>query len=127
MRVNLNRLFVTLLVTSASVAMLSADNWPQWRGPQLTGVSGEKGLPVKWSTSTGENIAWKLAMPSRSGATPIVWNDMVFLNIATSNAGKPGAPEGDVELWAVNRKSGETAWKKLIAGGNYRINKQNMS
>ena len=127
MRMTVNRLFVTVALAAASVAMLSADNWPQWRGPQLTGVSSEKGLPVKWSTSTGENIAWKLEMPSRSGATPIVWNDTVFLNIATSNAGKPGAPEGDVELWAVNRKSGEVAWKKLIAGGNYRINKQNMS
>ena len=126
MRVN-SRLLIASLACVISVAAVSADNWPQWRGPQLTGVSSEKGLPVKWGTATGENIAWKLEVPSRSGATPIIWNDTVFLNIATSPGGKPGAPEGDVELWAVNRKTGEVSWKKLIAGGNYRINKQNMS
>jgi outer membrane protein assembly factor BamB len=113
-----------VLVLTASVL---AENWPQWRGPHLNGVSREKGLPVKWSTAAGENIAWKLPMPSRSGATPIIWEDTVFLNVASAPGGKPGAPEGDVELWAVNRANGEVRWKKTIAGGNYRINKQNMS
>src|SRR5690606_28993324 len=78
-------------------------------------------LPEKWSTGTGENIAWKVPMPSRSGATPIVWQDMVFLNVATE------AESGDVELWALDRTSGAIKWKKPIAGGNYKINKQNMS
>ncbi len=30
-----------------AMAAVSADNWPQWRGPQLNGTTGEKGLPVK--------------------------------------------------------------------------------
>ena len=57
-----------------------AENWPQWRGPSLNGVSSESDLPVRWSTT--ENIAWKLAMPGKSGATPIIWGNHVFLNIA---------------------------------------------
>jgi outer membrane protein assembly factor BamB len=118
---------VSVVLAFCAGVTLAAENWPQWRGPHLTGISSEKGLPVKWSTSTGENVAWKLAMPARSGATPIVWNDTIFLSVATSPGGRPGAPEGDVELWAVSRKTGEPTWKKLIAGGNYRINKQNMS
>lgn len=60
------------ITVAASVVTVSADNWPQWRGPLATGASAEKGLPEKWSTGTGDNIAWKVAMPSRSGATPIV-------------------------------------------------------
>ncbi len=103
----------------AMAAAVSADNWPQWRGPQLNGTTGEKGLPVKWSPT--ENLAWKLAMPSRTGATPIVWNDRVFLNVATQD----GA--GQVELWSVDRAKGTVLWKSPIAAGNYRINKQNMS
>jgi len=39
----------------------SAQNWPQWRGPALNGVSAEKNLPVKWTTD--ENVVWKVAMP----------------------------------------------------------------
>jgi outer membrane protein assembly factor BamB len=101
---------------------LSAENWPQWRGPMATGVApGATNLPEKWSTATGENIAWKVPMPSRSGATPIIWQDMVFLNVATEGE------SGDVELWALDRKNGAVKWKGPVAAGNYKINKQNMS
>jgi outer membrane protein assembly factor BamB len=115
------RLLTILTFTLTALVTLRADNWPQWRGPELTGMSSEKGLPVKWSTASGDNIAWKLAMPSRSGATPIIWGDTIFLNVATQ-------PEsGEVELWSLKRATGEVAWKKLVAPGNFKINKQNMS
>jgi outer membrane protein assembly factor BamB len=93
-----------------------AENWPQWRGPSLNGVSGEQNLPVRWST-TG-NVAWKLAMPSKTGSTPIVWGDRIFLNAAEG---------GNLYLWCVDKAKGELLWKKPIASGNYQINKQNMS
>ena len=94
----------------------SAENWPQWRGPTMNGVSGEQNLPVRWSTT--ENVAWKLAMPSKSGATPIIWGDRIFLNVADG---------GELYLWCVDKAKGAVLWKKQIAGGDYRINKQNMS
>ena len=93
-----------------------AENWPQWRGPSLNGVSGEQNLPVRWSTS--ENVAWKLGMPSKTGATPIIWGNRIFLNVADG---------GNLYLWCVDKAKGEPLWKKPIAGGNYQINKQNMS
>ena len=95
---------------------LRAENWPQWRGPSLNGVSGEKGLPVKWSKT--ENIAWKLAMPSWSGSTPIVWGDYIFLNVAEGT---------DLFLWALDRTKGSVRWKQRLSGGNQRMRKQNMS
>jgi hypothetical protein len=49
---------LTLLLICGGTAALSAENWPQWRGPSLNGLSGEKNLPVRWSTA--ENITWKL-------------------------------------------------------------------
>ena len=104
----------------AFVATLSAaDNWPAWRGPLANGISTEKGLPTKWSTT--ENIAWKLPLPSRSGATPIVWGDHIFLNVATAMS------SGSLELWAVDRRKGEPIWKKPLGGGNVKLQKQNMS
>jgi outer membrane protein assembly factor BamB len=93
-----------------------AENWPQWRGPSLNGVSGEQNLPARWSTS--ENVAWKLEMPSKTGATPIIWGNRIFLNVADG---------GNLYLWCVDKAKGEPLWKKPIAGGNYQINKQNMS
>jgi outer membrane protein assembly factor BamB len=93
-----------------------ADNWPQWRGPFLNGISAEKNLPVKWSPE--ENVTWKLAMPSWTGATPIIWGDRIFLNVA----------DGDnLFLWCVDRTKGEALWKKPLGGGNVKMRKQNMS
>jgi len=106
-------------IVAVAVAALSADNWPQWRGPEKNGVSSEKGVPLKWSTT--ENIAWKVAMPGRSGSTPIVWGETIFLNIGTTDGG------GDLELWALDRGDGRIRWKRRIAGGNHIERKQNMS
>ncbi len=97
-------------------APLAADNWPQWRGPSLNGVSAETNLPVRWSKT--ENIAWKLAMPASSGSTPIVWGDRIFLNIAEAS---------DLFLWSVDRTKGTVQWKRRLGGGNMRMRKQNMS
>ena len=115
----MNRLVCTLSASVVAVAAVSAENWPQWRGPQLNGVSAEKGLPTKWTPE--ENIAWKLAMPSRTGATPIIWNNHIFLNVALQEK------EGDLELWAVDRGKGTVMWKKPLGGGNTMMRKQNMS
>lgn len=99
-----------------SFAVAHAENWPQWRGPTLNGVSNEKNLPVKWTTD--ENINWKLAMPGWSGSTPIIWRDRIFLNVA----------DGDnLYLWAVDRTKGALVWKQLLGGGNVKMRKQNMS
>lgn len=117
----MGRVVLTLVMTAVAAIAVSADNWPQWRGPKLNGVSGEAGLPVKWSAETGENIAWKMPMPSRSGATPIVWGNHVFLNVATALSA------GDLELWCVDRSKGEVVWKRPVSGGNVKMQKQNMS
>jgi outer membrane protein assembly factor BamB len=107
-----------LFIVAASTSLL-ADNWPQWRGPTLNGVSTESGLPIKWTTTQG--IAWKLAMPGLSGSTPIVWGDRIFLNVATSDR------SGSLELWSVDRLTGQPVWKRPLAGGNRQERKQNMS
>jgi len=108
--------FVPALFAAVLAVPLLAENWPQWRGPSLNGISGEKNLPVHWSAT--ENIVWKLAMPDRSGATPIIWGDSIFLNVAEG-------PE--LSLWCVDKGTGAIKWKRPLGGGNYKINKQNMS
>jgi outer membrane protein assembly factor BamB len=110
-----NRILVVVLVCAAS-ATLRADNWPQWRGPQLNGISRETNLPTTWNQTT--NITWKLALPSWSGATPIVWGDLIFLNVADGDA---------LSLWAVDRNTAAVRWQRPLGGGNHKERKQNMS
>ena len=93
----------------AVCSFAQAENWPQWRGPDLNGESHEKNLPLKWSQD--ENIAWKIPMPSRSGATPIIWGEKILLNVASGD---------NLELWCLNRSNGEILWKSPMGGGNYK-------
>jgi outer membrane protein assembly factor BamB len=115
MRLALN----TGIVAVATAATLSADNWPQWRGPALNGVSAEKGLPIKWNETEG--IAWKVPMPGRSGSTPIIWGENIFLNVGTADS------SGELELWTLDRTTGKLRWKAHVASGNHVERKQNMS
>jgi outer membrane protein assembly factor BamB len=112
-------LLLTCLCVLVATATLLAENWPQWRGPSLNGLSGETGLPITWTTTQG--IAWKLPMPALSGSTPIIWGERIFLNVAT-------APRsGALELWSVDRNTTQVVWKRVVAGGNNYQQKQNMS
>ena len=69
--------FLSLLFLSA----LPAEDWPQWRGPLSNGVSGESGLPDRWSA--GEHIAWKAALAGLGASSPIVWGDKIFVTSQT--------------------------------------------
>jgi hypothetical protein len=81
-------------------------DWPEWRGPERTGASPERGLPVRWSAA--ENVAWTLPLPSGSGGTPIVSGERVFLGVADG-------PE--VALWCLDRTTGRVTWKRPLGFG----------
>lgn len=73
-----------VVVLAASV---SAENWPQWRGPGGQGISTEKQLPTEWGP--GKNIAWKTELPS-GHSSPIVWGDRLFVTAAIEGKAVPG-------------------------------------
>jgi outer membrane protein assembly factor BamB len=83
----------------------SAENWPNWRGPQGTGVSGEKQLPLTWSAT--ENVKWKVPLPEAGNSSPIVWKDRIFI---AQNAGQRRT------VMAFDRKDGKILWQ---AGPTY--------
>src|SRR5688500_8895528 len=104
------------LVMAACAMTVAAEDWPHWRGPSRNGVSTEKGLPVRWTAT--ENVVWKQPLPERSGSTPIVSGDRIFLNVAQGDA---------LWLWALDRATGATAWRRPLGGGNTTLRKHNMS
>lgn len=108
-------LLLALLLMAPMAAV--AENWPHWRGPNRTGSTlAKQSAPLHWSGD--ENVTWKLPLPELSGSTPIVWEDRVFLNVADGER---------IELWSVDRASGEVLWKRLLDDRNETKRKGNMS
>src|ERR1051326_6330633 len=67
--------------SQSSPASSAADqNWPQWRGPLENGVAPLADPPVEWSET--KNIKWKVKIPGEGSATPLVWENMIFVQTA---------------------------------------------
>jgi len=79
--------FASLLASLALVdASARADQWPNWRGPDSRGVAPRGNYPLQWNVQTNENVLWKVPMEERTGSTPAVWDDLIF--VTTGSGGK---------------------------------------
>ncbi|HSE16816.1 MAG TPA: PQQ-binding-like beta-propeller repeat protein [Pyrinomonadaceae bacterium] len=67
----------------------AAGNWPQWRGPDGSGISNEKNVPSEWSPT--KNIKWKTPIDGRAHSSPIVWDNRIFLTTAIEGEVVTGA------------------------------------
>jgi outer membrane protein assembly factor BamB len=93
--------------------------WPQWRGPEANGVSRSASPPLQWSES--KNVSWKIELPGRGSATPVIWGDRLFIlsavpvGVATDQTHaalggvKPRVPHRYLVL-AIDRHTGKTLW-----------------
>jgi outer membrane protein assembly factor BamB len=70
---------LSLLTFVSALAATDAelDNWPSFRGPVATGVAPRAKPPVVWDET--KNVRWKIAVPGDGNASPIVWNDQIFV------------------------------------------------
>jgi outer membrane protein assembly factor BamB len=97
----------TFVLAAFSISSpLVADNWPQWRGAKLDGISTESNLPTRWSKT--ENVAWRLPLPGQAGATPVVWGERIFLTSADGS---------DLVLLCVGT-DGKQLWRQVVSTGN---------
>ncbi|MEO2013164.1 MAG: PQQ-binding-like beta-propeller repeat protein [Fuerstiella sp.] len=97
-----------------SAAIHADDNWPQFRGHSGSGI-GSGDPPTEWNVATGENVAWKTAIPGLGHSSPIVWGDRIFLTTASnSDTDRPSVETG----WAGGagesaNDTGEWTWQIL--------------
>jgi outer membrane protein assembly factor BamB len=84
-----------------------AGDWPQWRGPEGTGVSQEKGLPIVWHEQ--RSIAWKCPLPEWGTSAPAIWGDAVFLTTHTA--------DDKLLLLRIDKKKGQILWSREVGSG----------
>ena len=93
---------LVVLTTQSIHAQQATNEWPQFRGPNGTGVAEGFALPVEFNAT--KNVVWKTAVPF-ARSSPVVTADRVFLT----------ATEGDKLLTiALDRKAGKLLWRREV-------------
>jgi len=105
MNFRLNPVLVAGLVLAGMASPALAENWPGWRGPRGDGTSLETNTPVRWSATS--NVLWSVEVPGVGHASPIVWNDRVFIASAL--------PEKEERvLLCFDRTAGRLLWQRTV-------------
>ena len=100
-------------------------NWHAWRGLRADGVAPAGDPPLRWGE--GVNIQWKVAIPGEGSATPIVWEDRLFVVSAVETDRKSDNPPAADEraktnppehiyqfvVWCLDRATGRVRWRHV--------------
>src|SRR6266581_2704504 len=81
LRLMLKHLFVAAVFAALALPSRAAD-WPQFRGPDASGVEATKPLPVEWNVETGQNVRWQIPLPGLGHASPIISGDRIYVATA---------------------------------------------
>ena len=106
----INRKIIVLLCLAMPLILIFSDaalaeNWPGWRGPRGDGTSMEKNVPIRWSGT--QNILWKVPIPGKGHASPIVWSKHIFVVTAIKE-------KKQRILLCLDRKDGKILWQRVI-------------
>lgn len=128
------RAFVVVLlsVTWMFAAPIGAE-WPTFRGPSANGL-GIGSPPISWDLSTGKNVLWKTPLPGLGHSSPVVAGELIFLTTAVAESEQalrvglygdiaPAESEGEMrfEVLALDRATGEIAWRQVAHEGTPKI------
>ncbi len=112
-------------------ALADAAHWPSYHGTGARGV-GAGSPPTSWDIEAGTNVLWRTAVPGLAHASPIIWDDRIYLVTATSAEDSPELKVGlygdittakDQEIvhtwWllAYDRSNGQEVWRKQLHQG----------
>src|SRR6266567_1433527 len=118
---------LVFLLVRSGLEVAAAANWPQFRGPQASGVDSASELPTVWNVESGENVRWQTPIPGLGHASPIVWENRIYVATAVRPGAKAelkvglygdGASYSEKEphqwrLLCVEKTSGKILWDKL--------------
>jgi outer membrane protein assembly factor BamB len=124
-----------LLFLSMSITLIQAQdktaftsNWPQWRGLYNSGANPMGNPPVEFSET--KNVKWKIEIPGKGHATPIVWGNQIIIQTAVATDKKASKPEGSAaaspmapnqtdlihqfKVISVDKTTGKINWQTVV-------------
>src|SRR5262245_10779596 len=87
---------------TAQTASTASTDWPQWRGPERSGLSKETGLLKQWPAS-GPSLLWSIAGLGAGYGSLSVSGDQIYVQ---------GSRNGQSVVTALSKTDGRTVWSK---------------
>lgn len=100
----MTRIVTFLVISLAFISSSRAADWPQWRGPDRTGISKESGLLREWPKD-GPALRWKATDLGTGYSSPAIVAGRVYLQTTRDNA---------EYLLALDEKTGQPVWSQAI-------------
>ncbi len=102
-------------ITIGGSRVVSAQNWPQFRGPGGQGVSAETDLPTAW---TAANVVWRTPLPGPGHSSPVIWNDRIFVTAYRPPEGRLRryftTAGGKLFVVCLDKASGRVVWEREV-------------
>ena len=102
------------------LALLAAEDWSEFRGPQGQGHSSAKRVPIQWSAA--KNVAWKTGIPGRGWSSPVVVAGKAYLTTAVPGEGKALS----LRVLCLDAGTGKILWdQEVFQAKNDRMHSKN--
>jgi len=97
-----NCLLAGLMTLSLCRSIFPSDDWSQFRGPNGSGISASKGLPVGFDLK--RNLVWKADVPS-GHSSPVLAREAIFLT---------GFESDRLLVLCLDRQTGKLLWRREV-------------
>ncbi|MFP6703880.1 MAG: hypothetical protein VB861_19180, partial [Planctomycetaceae bacterium] len=102
--------FGLLMIATTSGAKAADDpdpmDWPHWRGPEMNGISREKGIVAEWNPKGDKNVLWT-SEEAGGRSTPIVMNGRIYTIVRD----QVGTDKEGEKVLCLNAETGVKEWE----------------
>jgi len=103
-------LSIAPFIASLALTRAVAEDWPQFRGPNGSGVSATTGLPEEFGPN--KNVIWKTALPP-GHSSPVLTKNRIFVT-AHSEVNKKGKENYKLLVICLDRQTGKLLWQREV-------------
>ena len=114
-KVSLARYCSLYLLALTHVVFASEDAWSRFRGPDGSGISDSKKIPISWEA---KDYLWKTTLAGKGHSSPVIWKDKLFVLSGDS-------VKATRILQCLEAFNGNELWRRDFPSSSYPQNRDN--
>lgn len=104
-----------IIVLASLFTVAHAQEWPRFRGPNGSGISDARSVPVEWTDS---DYNWTIDLRGRGHSSPVIRGEQLYVTSCDEESGTR-------HLQCIDTRDGTTVWTKDFEFKSYKKHKNN--